>query len=138
MDDVVVVHNDDSASGNDAIQVVNLTALGGTANTTAITFIAAGAAAPFGRKQPPSESPGSGVQVIPAAAFSFYDGLPSSWIVILSLYRRDDQREHLLDQRNGLGGLRCGLDNLCRKTGLVLYSVSCGMSSQCFIGAALA
>ncbi len=68
--DVVVVYNDGSASGDaysgvNAIQVANVAA-GGSPNTTAITFVAAGAAAPFGRKQLPSESPFGRFQVIPA------------------------------------------------------------------------
>jgi MSHA biogenesis protein MshO len=69
--DVVVVYNDGSASGNaytgvNAIQVAGLVEPGGTANTTAITFVGAGAGTPFNRKQLPSESPANRFQVIPA------------------------------------------------------------------------
>ena len=69
--DVVVVYNDGSASGDaysgvNAIQVANVAA-GGPPHTTTIGFVAAGAAAPFGRKQLPSESPFGRFQVIPAA-----------------------------------------------------------------------
>jgi MSHA biogenesis protein MshO len=69
--DVVVVYNDGSTNGNayagvNAIQVAAVATPGGTANSTALTFVAAGAAAPFGRKQLPSESPGGSFQVIPA------------------------------------------------------------------------
>ena len=68
--DVVVVYNDGSASGDaysgvNAVQVANVAA-GGPPNTTTIGFVAAGAAAPFGRKQLPSESPFGRFQVIPA------------------------------------------------------------------------
>lgn len=69
--DVVVVYNDGSTSGDaysgiNAIQVEGLSA-GGTANTTAITFVDATTATPFNRKQLPSESPASRFQVIPSA-----------------------------------------------------------------------
>lgn len=68
--DVVVVFNDGSASGDaylgkNAVQVAAVAA-GATANTTAISFVAAGASAPFGRKQFPWQSPGNRFQVIPA------------------------------------------------------------------------
>lgn len=71
--DVVVVYNDGSASGDaytgvNAIQVASLAQPGGTANTTAITFVGTGAAVPFNRKQLPSESPSSRFQVIPAGS----------------------------------------------------------------------
>ena len=71
--DVVVVYNDGGASGNaytgvNAIQVASVAQPGGTANTTAITFVGTGAAAPFNRKQLPSESPANRFQVIPANA----------------------------------------------------------------------
>jgi MSHA biogenesis protein MshO len=70
--DVVAVYNDGSVSGNaysgiNAIQVAAVTTPGGTANSTAISFVAVGAAAPFGRKQLPSESPEGSFQIIPAA-----------------------------------------------------------------------
>lgn len=70
--DLVVVYNDGSASGNaytgsNAIQVAGVAEPGGTANSTAISFVGAAAAAPFNRKQLPSESPNSRFQVIPAA-----------------------------------------------------------------------
>lgn len=70
--DVVVVYNDGSASGNaysgsNAIQIASLAEPGGTANTTAITFVGAGAAVPFNRKQLPSESPANRFQVIPSS-----------------------------------------------------------------------
>lgn len=68
--DIVVVYNDGSASGNaytgvNAIQVAGVAEPGGTANTTSITFVGTGAAAPFNRKLLPSESPKSRFQVIP-------------------------------------------------------------------------
>ena len=68
--DIVVIYNDGSASGNaytgaNAIQIAGVAEPGGTANTTAITFVGVGAAAPFNRKQLPSESPKSRFQVIP-------------------------------------------------------------------------
>lgn len=70
--DVVVVYNDGSATGDaysgaNAIQVAGVGA-GGTANSSALTFVAVGAAAPFGRKKLPSESPFGRFQVIPAAS----------------------------------------------------------------------
>jgi len=69
--DVVVVYNDGSASGSayvgaNAIQVASVGEPGGTANTTAITFVGTGTATPFNRKQLPSESPAYRFQVIPA------------------------------------------------------------------------
>lgn len=69
--DVVVVYNDGSASGNayagaNAIQVASLTEPGGTANTTAITFVDAITGTPFNRKQLASESPANRFQVIPS------------------------------------------------------------------------
>lgn len=69
--DVVVVYNDGSASGNayagaNAIQVAGVAEPGGTANTTAITFVGTGTAAPFNRKPLPNESPAYRFQVIPA------------------------------------------------------------------------
>ena len=73
--DVVVVYNDGSASGDayngaNAIQVAagGVVEPGGTASTTAITFVAAGASIPFNRKQLPSESPSGRFQVIPAGS----------------------------------------------------------------------
>lgn len=69
--DVVVVYNDgssggDAYSGINAVQVATVAAPGGTANTTAISFVAVAAAPPFGRKQFPLASPDSRFQVIPA------------------------------------------------------------------------
>lgn len=69
--DVVVVYNDGSASGNayagdNAIQVAGVVEPGGTASTTAITFVGTGTATPFNRKQLPNESPAYRFQVIPA------------------------------------------------------------------------
>ena len=70
--DVVVVYNDGSVTGNaysgaNAIQVAAVGA-GGTANSTRIDFVAAGAAPPFGRKPLSSESPFGRFQVIPAGS----------------------------------------------------------------------
>lgn len=70
--DVVVVYNDGSVSGNaytggNGIQVASLAEPGGTANTTAITFVGTGTAPPFQRKQLPSESPANRFQVIPSS-----------------------------------------------------------------------
>lgn len=83
--DVVVVYNDGTgrtdctgslamgtAGGNaycgyNAIQVASLAEPGGTASTTAISFVGAGAAVPFNRKQLPSESFANRFQVIPAS-----------------------------------------------------------------------
>lgn len=69
--DVVVVYNDGSVSGNayagvNAIQVASLAEPGGTPNTTAITFVGTSTAAPFNRKQLPSESPAYRFQVVPS------------------------------------------------------------------------
>lgn len=69
--DVVVVYNDGSPSGNaytggNGIQVASLAEPGGTANTTAITFVDASTGTPFNRKQLPSESPANRFQVIPS------------------------------------------------------------------------
>lgn len=69
--DVVVVYNDGSVDGNaytgsNAIQVAGVAEPGGTAGTTAITFVAASAAGPFNRKQLSLASPDSRFQVIPA------------------------------------------------------------------------
>ncbi len=69
--DVIVVYNDGSVSGNaysgaNAIQVASLAEPGGTANTSAISFVGSGTATPFNRKQLPSESPSGRFQVIPA------------------------------------------------------------------------
>jgi len=69
--DVVVVYNDGSTSGNaymggNGIQVASLAEPGGTANTTAITFVGTGTATPFQRKQLPNESPAYRFQVIPS------------------------------------------------------------------------
>lgn len=69
--DVVVVYNDGSASGNaytgaNAIQVAGVAEPGGTAGSTALTFVASVAAVPFNRKQLPSESPSGRFQVIAA------------------------------------------------------------------------
>ncbi|MBL0207127.1 MAG: type II secretion system protein [Propionivibrio sp.] len=71
--DVVVVYNDGSASGNaytgsNAIQVASVAEPGGTADSTAITFVGVGAATPFNRKRLPSESPGTRFQVVPAGS----------------------------------------------------------------------
>lgn len=68
--DIIVVYNDGSASGNaytgvNAIQVAGVAEPGGTVNTTSIAFVGTGTAAPFNRKQLPSESPKSRFQVIP-------------------------------------------------------------------------
>ncbi len=70
--DVVVVYNDGSSSGNaytgaNAVAVAGVAEPGGTANTTAITFVGTAASTPFNRKQYPSESPTSRFQVLPAA-----------------------------------------------------------------------
>ena len=67
--DIVVVYNDGSASGNaytgaNAIQVSSVDPVS-PANTTAITFVGTGTAAPFNRKLLPSESPRSRFQVVP-------------------------------------------------------------------------
>lgn len=69
--DVVVVYNDGSTSGNaytgsNAVQVASVAQPGGTPNTTAITFVGTGTAAPFNRKTFPNESPAYRFQVIPA------------------------------------------------------------------------
>lgn len=69
--DVVVVFNDGSSSanayaGNNAIAVASLAEPGGTAGTTAITFVGIGASTPFNRKQLPADSPSHRFQVIPA------------------------------------------------------------------------
>ena len=69
--DVVVVYNDGSAAGDaysgaNAIQVAALGA-GGTANSTAVSFVGAAVSFPFNRKQLPGESPGARFQVIPGA-----------------------------------------------------------------------
>lgn len=69
--DVIVIYNDGSVSGNayiggNGIQVASLAEPGGTANTTAITFVDASTATPFNRKQLPSESPAYRFQVIPS------------------------------------------------------------------------
>ena len=71
--DVIVVYNDGSATGSaysgaNAIQVAAVAEPGGTPNTTAITFVTAAQAAPFNRKQFPSESPFGRFQVIPAGS----------------------------------------------------------------------
>ncbi|HLA35694.1 MAG TPA: type II secretion system protein [Rhodocyclaceae bacterium] len=73
--DIVVVYNTESCDaatctgnayqGRNAIQVAAVTAPGATPDTTAITFVGAGAAAPFNRKQLPSASPFFRFQVIP-------------------------------------------------------------------------
>ena len=71
--DVVVVYNDGSSSGDaytgrNAIKVAGPPVEpGGTLNSTAITFVAAGVGVPFDRKQFPAESPNNRFQVIPAA-----------------------------------------------------------------------
>lgn len=69
--DVVAVYNDGSAGGNayagtNAIEIASLAEPGGTANTTAITFVDAVTGAPFNRKQLPAESPSMRFQVIPS------------------------------------------------------------------------
>lgn len=69
--DVVVVFNDGSSSGNaytgaNAIMVASLAEPGGTAGSTAITFVGAGASGPFNRKRLPGESPSYRFQVLPA------------------------------------------------------------------------
>ena len=71
--DVVVVYNDGSASGDaytgvNAVQVISLAQPGGTANTTAISFVASGVGTPFNPKQFPSESPSNRFQVIPSGS----------------------------------------------------------------------
>lgn len=70
--DIVVVYNDGSNNGNayggtNAIAVAGVAEPGGTANSTAITFVGATTATPFNLKQFPAESPTSRFQVIPAA-----------------------------------------------------------------------
>lgn len=69
--DVVVVYNDgysgNAYAGTNAIRVQSLAEPGGTANTTAITFVDAATGTPFNRKQLPAESPSYRFQVIPAA-----------------------------------------------------------------------
>ncbi len=70
VDDVVVVYNDGSTSGNaytggNAIQVASVAEPDGTAHTTVVTFVGASAAFPFNRKQFPSESPAYRFHVIP-------------------------------------------------------------------------
>lgn len=69
--DVVVVFNDGSASGSaytgaNAIKVAGVAEPGGTANTTAVTFVDTTTGTPFQRKQLPSESPYYRFQVVPA------------------------------------------------------------------------
>ncbi len=71
--DVIVVYNDGSATGSaytgaNAIQVAAAAEPGGTANTTAITFVTAAQATPFDRKPLPAESPFGRFQVIPAGS----------------------------------------------------------------------
>jgi len=69
--DIVVVYNDGSASGNaytgaNAVQIaVGGVTAGDTANTTKLTFVAAGATI-FARKLFPSASPANRFQVIPS------------------------------------------------------------------------
>jgi len=70
--DVVVVYNDGSITGDaytgaNAIKVASLVEPGGTAGSTAISFVAAGVAVPFDRKQFLAESPANRFQVIPAS-----------------------------------------------------------------------
>ena len=70
--DVVVVYNDGSSTGNaysgsNAIKVASVAEPGGTANSTAITFVGAGVGVPFDLKKLPSESPANRFQVIPAS-----------------------------------------------------------------------
>lgn len=71
VNDVVVVYNDGYAgnayAGTNAIRVAALAEPGGTANSTAITFVDAATGSPFNRKQLPAESPSYRFQVIPAA-----------------------------------------------------------------------
>lgn len=69
--DVVVVYNDGSLSGNaytgtNAVQVASVS-LDAAAKTTGISLVAVGAAAPFGRKQFPAESPSYRFQVVPSS-----------------------------------------------------------------------
>ncbi len=71
--DVVVVYNDGTANGNaymgtNAIQIAagGVVQPGGSANTTSITFVGAGAAVPFNLKQLPTPSPSNSFQVIPS------------------------------------------------------------------------
>lgn len=69
--DVVVVYNDGSSTGNaytgsNAIKVASLAEPGGTAGSTAITFVGVGVGVPFDLKKLPSESPANRFQVIPA------------------------------------------------------------------------
>lgn len=69
--DVVVVYNDGSSSGSaytgsDAIAVAEVSEPGGTAGSTAVTFVGTSASVPFNRKQLPADSPSHRFQVIPA------------------------------------------------------------------------
>ena len=71
--DVVVVYNDGTANGNaymgtNAIQIAagGVVQPGGSANTTSITFVGAGAAVPFNLKQLPTPSPSNSFQAIPS------------------------------------------------------------------------
>ncbi len=73
--DVIVVYNDGSGTGNaysgsNAIQVAagGVAEPGGTAGSTAVTFVGAAAAVPFDRKRLPAESPFGRFQVIPAGS----------------------------------------------------------------------
>ena len=71
--DVVVVYNDGSPNGGDAYSGVNAIQVaavgaGGTANSTALTFVAAGVAVPFNPKQLPHASPDGRFQIIPAGS----------------------------------------------------------------------
>jgi MSHA biogenesis protein MshO len=70
--DVVVVYNDGSTSGNaylgnNAIRISGVSEPGGTANSTAITFVGTTTPGPFNRKQFPSESPTNRFFVLPGA-----------------------------------------------------------------------
>ncbi len=70
--DIVVVYNDGSSTGDaytgfNAIKVASPPGEpGGTANSTAITFVAAGVGVPFDLKKFPAESAANRFQVIPA------------------------------------------------------------------------
>ncbi len=67
--DVVAIYNDNTDNGNayngkNAVKIAGVAEPGGTANSTAITFVAAGGV-PFDRKAFPSESPTNRFFVIP-------------------------------------------------------------------------
>jgi MSHA biogenesis protein MshO len=76
--DVVVVLNTESCDaaacsgnayrGGNAIQVASVSEPGGTAGTTTLNFVGAGAAVPFNRKRFPGESPAYRFHVVPAGS----------------------------------------------------------------------